>query len=77
MIFTAVCAAMFCARYSSGSMITRATPSDSTTFSALLEVQQISDSAFTADEVLKKIDDILGPIVERDPAKTVSPERRP
>ncbi|MGS2640614.1 aldo/keto reductase family protein [Streptosporangium sp. LJ11] len=28
-------------------------------------------------EVLKKIDDILGPIVERDPAKTVSPERRP
>ncbi len=28
-------------------------------------------------EVLKKIDDILGPIIERDPAKTVSPERRP
>ncbi|MER5647011.1 aldo/keto reductase family protein [Streptosporangium sp. NPDC002524] len=28
-------------------------------------------------EVLRKIDDILGPIVERDPAKTVSPERRP
>ncbi|WP_433376800.1 aldo/keto reductase family protein [Streptosporangium sp. CA-115845] len=28
-------------------------------------------------EVLKKIDDVLGPIVERDPAKTVSPERRP
>ncbi|GAA3414246.1 aldo/keto reductase family protein [Streptosporangium vulgare] len=28
-------------------------------------------------EVLQKIDDILGPIVERDPAKTVSPERRP
>ncbi|MEU3163265.1 aldo/keto reductase family protein [Streptosporangium sp. NPDC006930] len=28
-------------------------------------------------EVLKKIDDILGPVVERDPAKTVSPERRP
>lgn len=28
-------------------------------------------------EVLKKIDDVLGPIVERDPSKTVSPERRP
>ncbi|MFI6450876.1 aldo/keto reductase family protein [Streptosporangium amethystogenes] len=28
-------------------------------------------------EVLKKIDDVLGPVVERDPAKTVSPERRP
>ena len=52
MIFTFVCAAMFCARYSSGSMITRSTPSDSTTLSALPEVQQMSDSAFTADEVL-------------------------
>ncbi|GIH94591.1 aldo/keto reductase [Planobispora siamensis] len=28
-------------------------------------------------EVLKKIDDVLGPIVERDPAKTVSPAKRP
>ncbi len=28
-------------------------------------------------EVLRKIDDILGPIVERDPAKTVSPASRP
>jgi voltage-dependent potassium channel beta subunit len=28
-------------------------------------------------EVLQKIDDILGPVVERDPAKTVSPARRP
>ncbi|WP_030910291.1 aldo/keto reductase family protein [Streptosporangium amethystogenes] len=28
-------------------------------------------------EVLKKIDDALGPVVERDPAKTVSPRRRP
>ncbi|MBB5082533.1 aldo/keto reductase family protein [Nonomuraea endophytica] len=28
-------------------------------------------------EVLKRIDDALGPIVERDPAKTVSPEKRP
>ena len=52
MIFTLVCAAMFCARYSSGSMMTRSTPSDSTTLSALPEVQQMSDSAFTAAEVL-------------------------
>ncbi|GAA2382910.1 aldo/keto reductase family protein [Nonomuraea africana] len=28
-------------------------------------------------EVLTKIDDVLGPIVERDPAKTVSPATRP
>ncbi|MFI6295529.1 aldo/keto reductase family protein [Nonomuraea sp. NPDC050790] len=28
-------------------------------------------------DVLKRIDDALGPIVERDPAKTVSPEKRP
>ncbi|WP_103957754.1 aldo/keto reductase family protein [Nonomuraea solani] len=28
-------------------------------------------------EVLKKIDDVLGPIVERDPAKTQSPPSRP
>ena len=52
MIFTSVCAATFCARYSSGSMITRSTPSDSTTLRALPEVQQMSDSAFTAADVL-------------------------
>ncbi|WP_113703797.1 aldo/keto reductase family protein [Nonomuraea lactucae] len=28
-------------------------------------------------DVLKRIDDVLGPIVERDPAKTVSPSSRP
>ncbi|WP_182904597.1 aldo/keto reductase family protein [Microbispora sp. H13382] len=28
-------------------------------------------------EVLKKIDDVLGPVVERDPGKTVSPSARP
>ncbi|MBX6384759.1 MAG: aldo/keto reductase family protein [Microbispora sp.] len=28
-------------------------------------------------EVLKKIDDVLGPVVERDPARTVSPPTRP
>lgn len=28
-------------------------------------------------ETLRKIDDILGPVVERDPAKTVSPPKRP
>ncbi|WP_327086100.1 aldo/keto reductase family protein [Nonomuraea sp. NBC_01738] len=28
-------------------------------------------------DVLKRIDDVLGPVVERDPAKTVSPEKRP
>ncbi|GAB3154563.1 aldo/keto reductase family protein [Microbispora hainanensis] len=28
-------------------------------------------------EVLKKIDDVLGPVVERDPAKTISPSARP
>ena len=32
-------------------MMTRSTPSDSTTLSALPEVQQMSDSAFTAAEV--------------------------
>ena len=52
MILTSVSAAMFCARYSSGSMITRSTPSDSTTALALPEVQQMSDSAFTAADVL-------------------------
>ena len=28
-------------------------------------------------DVLRRIDDVLGPIVERDPAKTVSPSARP
>ncbi|HEX2316197.1 MAG TPA: aldo/keto reductase family protein [Thermomonospora sp.] len=28
-------------------------------------------------DVLKRIDDVLGPVVERDPAKTVSPPQRP
>ncbi|MEU5881636.1 aldo/keto reductase family protein [Spirillospora sp. NPDC047279] len=28
-------------------------------------------------DVLARIDDVLGPIVERDPARTVSPQRRP
>jgi hypothetical protein len=37
---------------SSGSIITLGTPRDSTTASALPEVQQMSDSAFTAAEVL-------------------------
>ncbi|WP_036321734.1 aldo/keto reductase family protein [Microbispora sp. ATCC PTA-5024] len=29
------------------------------------------------EEILRKIDDVLGPVVERDPAKTVSPAQRP
>ena len=40
------------ARYWSGIMSTRLTPSDSDDCVALDEVQQISDSAFTAAEVL-------------------------
>ena len=48
---TPVCAAMFCARYSSGSMMTLSAPRLSTTLRALPEVQQMSDSAFTAAEV--------------------------
>ncbi len=32
-------------------MMTRGAPSDSTTFRALAEVQQMSDAAFTAAEV--------------------------
>ena len=51
MIRTWVSLATFCARYSSGSMITSGTPSDSTTARALPDVQQTSDSAFTAAEV--------------------------
>ena len=52
MISTSVWAAMLRARYSSGSMMTLGTPSPSTIFLALPEVQQISLSAFTAAEVL-------------------------
>ncbi len=52
MISTFVSAATFCARYSSGSMMTRALPNASTTFFALPEVQQMSLSALTAAEVL-------------------------
>jgi len=29
------------------------------------------------DEVMRKIDDVLGPVIERDPARTVSPPSRP
>ncbi|MGP3913701.1 aldo/keto reductase family protein [Nonomuraea sp. 10N515B] len=29
------------------------------------------------EDVLRRIDDVLGPVVERDPAKTVSPRTRP
>ncbi len=29
------------------------------------------------DEVMRKIDDVLGPVIERDPARTVSPAARP
>jgi voltage-dependent potassium channel beta subunit len=29
------------------------------------------------DQVMRKIDDILGPVIERDPARTVSPPARP
>jgi len=29
------------------------------------------------DEVMRKIDDTLGPVIERDPARTVSPSARP
>jgi hypothetical protein len=28
-------------------------------------------------ETMKKIDDVLGAVIERDPAKTVSPAQRP
>jgi voltage-dependent potassium channel beta subunit len=28
-------------------------------------------------ELMKRIDDVLGPVIERDPAETVSPQRRP
>jgi aryl-alcohol dehydrogenase-like predicted oxidoreductase len=28
-------------------------------------------------EIMKRIDDVLAPVIERDPAKTVSPQRRP
>src|SRR5271166_6385676 len=52
MISTLVCAATFLARYSSGVMTTRGTPSDSTTLTAFAEVQQMSEAAFTAADVL-------------------------
>jgi hypothetical protein len=52
MISTPVSRAMFCAKYSSGIMMTRGTPNDSITRRALPEVQQMSLSAFTAAEVL-------------------------
>src|SRR5262245_40232553 len=50
-ILTFVSLATFCAKYSSGNMMTSGTPNDSTIFTALPEVQQISDSAFTAADV--------------------------
>lgn len=44
--------------------------------------EQVRDNVKAAgvrldEEVIRKIDDVLGSVVERDPAKTVSPERRP
>ena len=52
MISVFVCEATYFPRYSSGRKITRGTFSDSTTSTALAEVQQTSDSAFTSAEVL-------------------------
>src|SRR6476646_1298801 len=52
MISTLVWVATHFARYSSGIMMTRGTPNDSTTRAALDEVQQMSDSAFTSADVL-------------------------
>jgi aryl-alcohol dehydrogenase-like predicted oxidoreductase len=44
--------------------------------------EQVAENAAAAgkkldDDLLKRIDEVLGPIVERDPAKTTSPARRP
>ncbi|MBA9006692.1 aldo/keto reductase family protein [Thermomonospora cellulosilytica] len=44
--------------------------------------EQVRDNVKAAgvkldDDVLKRIDDVLGPVVVRDPAKTASPARRP
>ncbi|MEW9548835.1 aldo/keto reductase family protein [Nonomuraea sp. NPDC050783] len=44
--------------------------------------EQVRDNVKAAgvkleQDVLRRIDDVLGPIVERDPAKTVSPRTRP
>ncbi|WP_067794299.1 aldo/keto reductase family protein [Actinomadura formosensis] len=44
--------------------------------------EQVTENARAAGvkldaDVLKRIDDVLGPVVIRDPAKTVSPARRP
>src|ERR1041385_6417208 len=55
MILIGVCLAMFCARYSSGIMITEVTPhsraTSSTTVAALEDVQHTSLSALTSAEV--------------------------
>src|SRR5690554_549026 len=51
MISTSVCEATYLPRCPSGTKITFGTPSASTTFTALDEVQQISHSALTAAEV--------------------------
>jgi aryl-alcohol dehydrogenase-like predicted oxidoreductase len=44
--------------------------------------EQVRDNVRAAgrkldEEIMKRIDDVLAPVVERDPAKTVSPSRRP
>jgi aryl-alcohol dehydrogenase-like predicted oxidoreductase len=44
--------------------------------------EQVNDNAAAAGrtldaDLLKAIDDVLGDVVERDPAKTVSPAQRP
>src|SRR5262249_35036374 len=36
-----------------------------------------ASSVRLGDEVMRKIDDVLGPVIERDPARTVSPPARP
>ena len=48
-----VCVATYGAEVSVGRKITRGTSSDSTTSTALAEVQQMSDSAFTSAEVFQ------------------------
>src|SRR5216683_1569080 len=65
MISTLVCAAVLRARYSSGSIMTRGTPSASMIFLALPEVQQTSDSAFTAADVRDRVEDVRGLVVVR------------
>jgi aryl-alcohol dehydrogenase-like predicted oxidoreductase len=44
--------------------------------------EQVHDNAKASGvkleaDLMKAIDEIVGPITERDPAKTVSPEKRP